>query len=57
MVKNLIEDDIPDVDKIKSTIPKGLINPYGNFTKFWNITMIILLIYTGIVLPPRLAFD
>jgi hypothetical protein len=25
--------------------------------KIWNFVIIILLIYTGIVLPPRLAFD
>lgn len=23
----------------------------------WNIIMILLLVYTGLVLPPRLAFD
>ena len=25
--------------------------------KFWNTLMIVLLIYTGLILPPRLAFD
>ena len=34
-----------------------MLNPYGNFIKFWNLLIILLLIYTGIVLPPRMAFD
>ncbi len=34
-----------------------MINPYGTFMKFWNFLIIVLLIYNGLVIPPRLAFD
>lgn len=38
-------------------MPATILNPYGTFMKFWNLLMILLLVFTGIVLPPRLAFD
>jgi len=40
-----------------SNFPKFIINPFSTFIKLWNLLIILMLIYTGIILPPRLAFD
>lgn len=45
------------MSKIKAQIPWYILNPYGEFIRAWNIVMILLLVYTGIILPPRIAFD
>lgn len=33
-----------------------LIDPEGNFNKFWNVVIVMLLIYTATYMPYKLAF-
>lgn len=54
------EDELGDQAKEASSrarLPPFVLNPHSTFIKCWNGIMIFLLVYTLLVLPPRLAFD
>lgn len=41
---------------LKTKTPFYILNPYSKFKIYWTVLIIVLLIYAGLVLPPRLAF-
>jgi len=54
--EDFAEDIDFEVEQVLIKFPFGIISPYGYFKKFWDMCMIIMLVYIGIILPVRLCF-
>ena len=48
-------DEAVEVKDVK--IPKFILLPDSTFKKYWNVIILILMIYTGTLLPYKLIFE
>jgi hypothetical protein len=51
-----LEDFRSILDKHELSIPWYVINPHGKYSRGWNSIMSVLLLYTAILMPVRVAF-